>query len=258
MKHLLLITLTFLLQPLSAQAEIKDLPSLTILTPVSMTDVMATIARQYSRDHDVTVSVQFGSSTDLSDAVREGAPADVFISGNVASINLLKLQGMVDVYSVTNLFRNRLVLITSQNMARDNNIENLADAWDYIRASDSSPVIYLPDSTQSIAGSLSISLMKESGTWPQDMSKIGYVDNTRLAAETAIKNNAFAITYQSEVERYPEAVVLDIFRDSNNATITYQGAVVAGENMALAREFLQYVKQKKAAAIIGRYGFLGL
>jgi septum site-determining protein MinD len=87
--------------------------NLTIFTEPNLSLALTKISRLYSQKFNVIVSINFNSSADLINEIDFGEPADVFISSHEDWIEILKQKGLVDVYNVSNIAKDKLVLATS-------------------------------------------------------------------------------------------------------------------------------------------------
>jgi len=90
-----------------------QIKNLTVLAEPNMVPSLTKLSRIYSQKNGVTISVNFSSSTDLISEIESGEPADVFISAHKFWIENLKQKGLVDIYNISHIADDSLVLVTS-------------------------------------------------------------------------------------------------------------------------------------------------
>ncbi|MBX5469074.1 MAG: molybdate ABC transporter substrate-binding protein [Thermoleophilaceae bacterium] len=67
-----------------------------VAAAASLSDPVTAYARQFGRDHDVEVRVRFGGSDELAAQIRQGVPADVFLSADAVLPAELARAGLLD------------------------------------------------------------------------------------------------------------------------------------------------------------------
>lgn len=112
-----LLTSLFCFMAAHARAEIRDLPSMTVYAPVSMTEIVSDLARHYSAQADVTVITAFGTSQQHMDKLQEGDQVDVIISNDPVLLKNLRNQGLLDIYTQTRLCKDGLVVVVPTDEA---------------------------------------------------------------------------------------------------------------------------------------------
>ena len=96
--------------------------NLTVFAEPNLALALTKIARIYSQKSRTNVSVNFNSSADLIAEIDSGEPADIFISAHPQWIEALRQKGLVDVYNIGFIARDKLVLVTTKtNIGRPSN-----------------------------------------------------------------------------------------------------------------------------------------
>lgn len=103
-----LALLLFWLMPSKGQGLDED-SKLVIFAAASTTDLINELALQY--DGDVDIRCNFASSSVLARQIEAGAPADIYISANLAWMDYLQDRQLVNTNSRMNLCSNSLVLV---------------------------------------------------------------------------------------------------------------------------------------------------
>lgn len=247
-KILLTIFLLFGLQQKSYAINSR---TLTVFAEPNLAIALTKIARIYSQKSHTIVSVNFNSSVDLIGEIDSGEPADVFISAHPHSIESLRQKGLVDVYNIGFIARDRLVLATLKNnkSAMSSNFP-LEDALKFLDQNKSNLVI---DSENGSSGFFAKSFVSRLDLKNiQLFSKIAE-DKTNLI--TSIKNseNGYSLMLATQALNEPSLKTIATAKDEN---IFYQALVIAGDNMDVAREFLKFLKSNDAKLILKQNGFL--
>ncbi|MCK0472873.1 molybdate ABC transporter substrate-binding protein [Halalkalibacter sp. APA_J-10(15)] len=97
---------------------------LYVPTAASITDAMEQLIDRYTEDNEtITITPTYSSSGNLKDQIKNGAPADIFLSAAMSWMIELEEEGFLNEY--TPLLRNELVMIT--NLENTHNIESSSD-----------------------------------------------------------------------------------------------------------------------------------
>jgi molybdate transport system substrate-binding protein len=244
-----------------AYADIRGLPSITVLADPSMTNALTDLIRVYSRDHNISVTAEYGATEELVEDIEEGSSADVFISANTDAITKLKQQGVIDVYSFSNLVEDRLVFIASKTHILTKLYKEKIEFPELLTliANKSIPVAII------IIGDLDSSGL---GYYTQAvLSKLGFLNrikpitlpaaNEREAVYLIANGENPGITYASDAHaNYDAVTVISEIPTDLHPLILYQAGVIAGENMAPARDFVNFLKTSEAMEIFAHHGFI--
>jgi molybdate transport system substrate-binding protein len=82
---------------------------LLVFAAASTTESMTELGALFTQKHGLGVRFSFGSSGDLAKQIESGAPADLFLSADMARVDALERKGHVR--SRRELLRNRLVVV---------------------------------------------------------------------------------------------------------------------------------------------------
>jgi molybdate transport system substrate-binding protein len=260
-KKLYLIILIILLAN-PAHADFRDLPNITVLAASSLTEPMTQIIRMYSRQHDITVSGVYDSSSEQALKIQEGESADVFVSSHPFWMNELKKMGLIDVYSVANIVKNKLVLVTSaQSNLNEYSIpgDNFQAKLEYLNnrvimsmgdPNSTSLGLYTKQSLQKIDEN------NHTNLWENFNSHTIKTSNSKYNLYLISHGETAGITYYSDAYNNNEVHILSVVDEELHDPIIYQAAVVAGENMTIAREFVDFLRSDTAKQIFKKYGFI--
>lgn len=229
--------------------------NLTVFAEQNLSFALTKIARLYSQKSNAIVSLNFNSSYDLINEVESGEPADVFISAHTGLIESLHQKGWVDVYNVGYIASDELVLVTSKT-----NPTLPAELSEKKLSLEESLKILNHNKSELIIDSEGTS----SGKFSADFLEKFPLENIRLYNKlsedkspllSTIKNNQenYALLLASQVKTDKD---LEIIARKKDEKIFYQALVIAGDNMEIAREFLQFLKSDQAKTILKQSGFI--
>ncbi len=214
-------------------AEIKELPRLTVFADESSVDFINDKTREFARKEKVIVNVVYGSSEKLSENIIGGAIADILIAENEDFIQVLKNKGLIDVYSITNLAKNYMVLVCS---ASDKECGNNLDV-EIDRILKSASLLFVVKSHSEAVTSY---LMRVS---PEVINSVEEVFSTDELIREVNEYRSYGVISESSALKSHNLKLVARFPEESQSKITYQGAVVAGDNMDVARKFLEYLKK---------------
>ncbi|MUK88154.1 molybdate ABC transporter substrate-binding protein [Ornithinibacillus sp. L9] len=261
MKHLIIILATFVtLTGCSSTNEInKSEPNnqeLLISVATSLTEVLQEIVELYEMENPhTTITLNIGSSGTLARQIQQGAPADIFLSADEPSMDLLDDQGLLVSDTRIDFTKNQLILIGDQDSSIEvNSLEELME-YDIDQIA-----IGNPDSVP--AGSYTKSALENSGIWNHSrlQNKLIYAKDVRQVLTYVTSGNAeIGFVYYTDVLLSDQVKQLLSINEDLHEPITYPGSVIAtSEQREIANDFLLFLKQEKATQLFKKYGFTSL
>lgn len=229
--------------------------NLTILAEPSMVEALTRIARIYSRDNSTTISIGFADSSQLIQSIEDGEPSDVFISAHRYWIDNLKQKGLVDIYNIGHIANDSLALVTSKENFRIPS-ELLASDLDFSKSLEimnKYSLNLIIDNEGSSLGQYSKQMLKNLGM--TNIKTYEKLLEDRTSVSNLIKSNpdSYAIFLSSQIK---EGGNFRLISRLLNQQIFYQALVIAGDNMDNAREFVKFLKSKRAQKIFEESGFI--
>jgi molybdate transport system substrate-binding protein len=263
MRLRLLLLLLLLLLPLSAaSADAKkekkktETVGITVLASTSLTDALTEVSRVYAKEKGVTVSMFFDAPAELADSITRGESADIYISELTDAFTSLKQQGLIDVYTLTNIARNRMVLCVPSDSHLLRQVKPPVPLEKILPKLSERVILVLPDTEKVPLGMYAKGVFQQMGYWGSIKSVLLRAETDRRALYLVAKGKNAGVLFASDAMNNPEVTVISYFPEKSHPPIIYQGAVVAGTNMALAREFLDFLKTRDAQKVFRKYGFL--
>jgi molybdenum ABC transporter molybdate-binding protein len=235
-KKILILILFF-----SNSSYAKESENLTIFAESNLAVPLVKIIRKYSQERHVIVSINFRSSFDLIKKIDEGEPADIFISSHNDWINSLKQKGLIDIYSISNISEDSLVLITSNKNKKflESKIDkkNLSSIFTNL---GSNGYALIAESEYKSLGKYSSKIVKKYNIKPNVVFRKLNEDKKSIIDFVAEDKNLFALVLESAVLPKDDVNIVAKIPDIE---INYQASAIAGNNMELARDFITFLEE---------------
>lgn len=226
--------------------------NVTVFAAASMTNALAEIEDRFEAEtgHDLTVSLA-GSSA-LARQIRQGAPADVFISANADWMDTLEAEGLIAPDSRFDLLGNAIVLIAHGEGAAPVGIGpdlDLAGMLDGGRLA-----MALVEAVP--AGIYGKAALTSLGLWEAVAPSVAQADNVRAAlALVAVGEAPLGIVYATDAVAEDGVAVIGTFSPDSHPPIVYPAAAVAGRDGPAVHAFLDWLRGPAARAAFERQGF---
>lgn len=222
----------------------------TVFAASSLKNALHEIADGFNTatGHDAVLSLA-GSSA-LARQIQMGAPADVFISANVAWMDAVQVDGLIDTASRIDLVGNQLVLIGHTPAA----VQISADLDLAALLGDGHLSMALVRAVP--AGIYGKAALQNLGLWDSVASRVAQADNARAAlALVSLGQAPLGVVYATDAQADARVHVLAQFPADSHPAITYPAAALSGAGIA-AFAFLSYLQGDAAQAVFARHGFL--
>lgn len=244
------------------KADLSGLPNVTIFATSSFTYPLVEISRLYSSKNNMSISVSFDSTAEQVRKILEGDQADIFISSHPRWMNELKQNGLIDVFSLTNIAHNRLALVSSPDTYIAKRMPKNLSIMDKLLYINKRSTMVLSDPDQTALGIYSKNAIETIGKrhhyalWHDIDKNILRSSGAKDTLYLISHGSRAGIVYYSDAYQNPEVDILAVFEEDTHEPITYQAAVVAGEHMQHARDFLKFLETSpEFAHILTKYGF---
>lgn len=244
-----------------AMADIRGLPQISVLAASSLTNPLTEIVRRYSRQNNITVTASFDSTSNQARKIIDGESADIIISSHPKWMDKLKQMGLIDVYSRTNLVKNKLVLAISTSNRLVNHPVLKQDIVSQLTFLNDRLIMVMGDPIDTALGLHTKEAITQMGAdentklWQQITPNIIPAGNAKNALYLISHGNNAGIIFYTDAYRNQQVTMLTNIPSRYHTPIIYQMAVVAGEHMSDARKFLAYLKSPSALATFEQHGF---
>lgn len=226
---------------------------LLVFAPASLGEPMQAIGQAYTGRDGRPVLLNIAGSATLARQIEAGAPADVFVSADVAWMDHLQAAGWVEAGSRFDLAGNTLVLVAPADAAApldlaapDALAARLGD-WGLLAVAE---VDTVP------AGRYARQALEATGHWDAVAGRLSQSDNVRTALNFVARGEApLGIVYATDARLQPRVAVVAEFEAGSHAPVVYPVARVAGSPGGKADDFLDWLRGPEARAILQQHGF---
>lgn len=200
--------------------------------------------------HDLAVSLA-GSSV-LARQIRQGAPADIFISANPGWMDTLEAEGLVEDGTRFDLLTNSIVLIAAGRDAAPVGIGLELDLAGLL--GEGRLAMALVDAVP--AGIYGKAALESLGLWERIAPRVAQADNVRAAlAFVAAGEAPLGIVYATDAVAEDDVTVIATFPADTHPPIVYPAADLANRDTEAEAEFLAYLRGPEAREVFERQGF---
>ncbi|HEV3190126.1 MAG TPA: molybdate ABC transporter substrate-binding protein [Polyangiaceae bacterium] len=219
-----------------------------VFAAASATDALEEIAKEYRAQSGNAVTFSFGGSSTLAKQIVAGAPADVFLSADLAQMDLLEKAGLVRKEDRKALLSNQLVVIVP---ARSNT--TIADPGDLARA----PHVATADPESVPVGIYARQWLESVGLWSTIKPKIVPTLDVRAALAAVESEHAEAgIVYRTDAAISQKVKIAYSVSVEKGPKIVYPIARIASSKKNAPAAFVAFLGGPKATAVFSRYGFI--
>jgi molybdate transport system substrate-binding protein len=224
-------------------------PTLRVFAAASLTEVVEALAQHFE---GARVETSFGSSSALARQIRDGAPADVFVSASPEWIDDLREAGALAGEPIM-LARNRLVCIASKGSPLEQR-----------RVSGPSALLDAlgPDGRVAIAdegvpaGEYARAALAKLGLQDAYRSHLVGQRDVRAVLHVVERGELPAGFVYGTDAKIADVVVLFAFDPATHPAIEYQAAVLReASHPEQARRFLEYLRSATARTLLTNAGF---
>ncbi|MFD2045653.1 molybdate ABC transporter substrate-binding protein [Ornithinibacillus salinisoli] len=257
MKHfILLLSLVVLMTACStneSNQEAADETTLLISAATSLTDALNEIVDIYEAEHkDTRITINIGGSGTLARQIQQGAPADVFLSADEKSLDLLEKHHLLLLDTKVTFAKNKLILIGNSDSKLD-----FATLEDLIHQDINQIAIGNPESVP--AGNYAKDALQSRNLWNNSslQEKLVFAKDVRqVLTYVASGNTEVGFVYYSDILQENNVQKLLAIEEHLHEPIIYPGAVTTtSEHPEVAKQFLLYLQQDQAREIFKKHGF---
>lgn len=241
----------FVMALLAGPAPLALAESLTVSAAASLTDAVQEIAKTYEPASGDHVDFNFGASNFLERQIEEGAPVDLFLSADEASVDRLEKSGSLSPGTRRSILSNSLVIVVESQSA-------LSVDSARVLASDRVRSVALAEPNSVPAGIYARQYLQSLEIWQKVQPKVIPFENVRATLAAVETGNVDAgIVYGSDARISKKVRVAYEVPAQTAPAISYGAGVIrASRHVEAAKKFLSFLESPAAQAIFRRYGFL--
>ena len=226
---------------------------LIVFAAASLKEAMDTAAADFHAHGGQAVQVSYAASPALARQIDHGAPADVFVSADLAWMDWLEQRGRIDAGTRQVLAGNTLVVVAPAGDATS--ALRLAPGTDLLaRLRGGRLALAATDSVP--AGRYAKAALQSLRSWDDIAAHVAETDNVRAALMLVARGEApLGVVYASDALAEPAVRVVATFPAGSHPPIVYPVARVEHSDHPQAAAFVDWLRTPPAQAIFRARGF---
>ncbi|PST18871.1 molybdate ABC transporter substrate-binding protein [Mesorhizobium plurifarium] len=236
----------------AVSAPVLAADKVTVFAAASLKNALDAINGEWLEQTGKDATVSYAASSALAKQIEQGAPADIFISADLAWMDHLADKKLIKADTRANLLGNRIVLVSGETDAPAVEITPgldlaglLGDGRLAMGAVDSVP-----------AGKYGKAALEKLGLWPSIAGKVAGAESVRAALLLVSRGEApYGIVYRTDAAADANVKVVGTFPEDSHPPIVYPIAITADSRNPDAAAYLDFVRSPKAAALFQAEGF---
>jgi molybdate transport system substrate-binding protein len=246
-RYSFIIAFVFLSTAFHAHAE-----SVNVFAAASLKTALDDAAKLWKTQSGKDIVATYGSTGTLAKQIAEAAPADIFISADLAWMDDVAKKNLIKPKSRKNLVGNTLVLVAADGS--DLKIELAKDS--NLAAALGSEKLAVGDVKSVPAGKYAKAALENLGLWANVEPNLVMQENVRSALALVARGEAkLGIVYGSDAVVESKVQVIANFPDASHAPIVYPAALIAASTNPDAQPFLTFLFSREAQLIFKANGF---
>jgi molybdate transport system substrate-binding protein len=225
---------------------------LLVFAAASLKDALDEINATYKQATGIDVVASYAGSSQLIKQIEHGAPADIFISADIESMDYGFEKKIVRDGTRIDLLGNRLVLIAPAS----ENVSNITiNPGLDLAALAGKGRIAIGDIRSVPAGRYAQAALQELALWTAVQPKLAMVENVRVALALVAREEApLGIVYETDARAEPKVKAIGAFPANSHPPIIYPAALTASAK-AGAAAYLEFLQSPATRAIFEKRGF---
>jgi molybdate transport system substrate-binding protein len=224
-----------------------------VFAAASLKTALDDVAAAWADGTRARATIAYAGSARLARQIAQGAPADLFISANIAWMDTLQNDRLIEPATRRNLLRNRIVLVAHGRSASQVTLTRGFDLTGLLNGGKLA--MAMVDAVP--AGIYGKAALTSLGVWKAIAPHVAQADNVRIALALVARGEApYGIVYATDALASDNVTVVATFPPSTHPPIVYPAAVTtASRNRARARRFLDFLSSAGARSLFVRHGF---
>lgn len=226
--------------------------TVTVFAAASLKNALDDINAAWKADSGKEATISYAGSSALARQIEEGAPADLFISADLAWMAYLSERNLTRKDTEVELLGNRIVLIAPADSTA---AIAIAPGFDLAGAlGDERLAMANTDSVP--AGKYGKAALEALGVWDAVSARVAQAENVRAALALVAAGEApFGIVYQTDAAADPSVRIVGTFPEDTHEPIVYPAALTAEAKATDAAAFLDYLGTDTARGLFEAQGF---
>ncbi len=226
---------------------------MVVFAAASLKTALGAASAAWAKETGRATSISYAGSNALAKQIEAGAPADLFLSADLAWMDDAEAKGTIRPDTRINLLRNALVLVAPRGAAPK---LTLAPGVDLARALAGGRLAM--GHVEAVpAGKYGRAALDTLGAWDGVKGQIAQAENVRAALLLVARGEApLGIVYATDAASEPGVEVVATFPEDSHPPIVYPVALTKESRNADAAAFLGYLRSPAARPFFEQQGFV--
>lgn len=234
----------------AAQAKADD--RAIVFAAASMKTALDAVNHACAAEVGGEASISYASSSALAKQIENGAPADIFISADLAWMAYLRDRNLVKAGTVTELLGNSIVLVAPKDSAAEADIREGFDLAGLLGDGR----LAIGEVTSVPAGKYGREALEKLGLWSSVADRLAQAENVRAALKFVATGEApLGIVYASDAAAEPGVKVVGTFPEGSHQPIIYPIAQTSASSSPEAEVWLKCAASASATPFYEEQGF---
>jgi molybdate transport system substrate-binding protein len=226
--------------------------TVTVFAAASLKTALDAVNAAYAQKTGRAVTASYAASSALAKQIEAGAPADLFISADLAWMDYVAGKGLIREETRSVLLGNSLVLIAPAETARPVEIRQGFD----LKALLAGGKLAMGAVETVPAGKYGKAALEHLGVWPTVQKDVAGAENVRAALLLVSKGEApYGIVYATDAAADPSVKIVGTFPEASHPPIVYPIALLTESRSTQAADYLDFVTSKAARPLFEEQGF---
>ncbi|WP_411033293.1 molybdate ABC transporter substrate-binding protein [Shinella sp. BYT-45] len=224
----------------------------TVFAAASLKNALDAANAEWQKATGNETTVSYAASSALAKQIEAAAPADLFISADLAWMDYVAEKKLIKEETRANLLGNRIVLVAPKDKATTVEIKEGFDLAGLV--GDGKLAMGAVDSVP--AGKYGKAALEKLGVWSSVEGKVAGAESVRAALALVSRGEApYGIVYQTDAAADPGVAVVGTFPEDSHPPIIYPVAILLESQSPAAGAYLDFLKSDKAAPFFTEQGF---
>ncbi len=226
--------------------------NVNVFAAASLKTALDDAAKVWKIQSGKDIVATYGSSATLAKQIAEAAPADIFISADLAWMDDVAEKNLIKPESRKNLVGNTLVLVAAAGTDLKVELEKASN----LTSSLGDEKLAVGDVKSVPAGKYAKAALENLGLWTSVEPNLVMQENVRSALALVARGEAkLGIVYGSDAVAESKVQVVANFPEASHKPIVYPAAVIAASTNPDAQAFLTFLFSGEAQLIFKANGF---
>ena len=225
---------------------------LVVFAAASLKEALDQAAGDFKASGGAELKISYAGSLALARQLEQGAPADIFLSADQASMDYAADKNAIAPESRFNFLGNRLVVVAGNDSA----LQSLAFTPEALRAALGPGRLATGEVTSVPVGRYAKAALEKLGLWGEVAPHLAMAENVRAALFFVTRGEApLGIVYATDAAAEPGVKTLATFPADSHPPIVYPAALTAAGRNPAAPRFLAFLRSDPGRAAFEKHGF---